>query len=72
MTLVMDTFPQLLGFGIDERTTLFVQGHVAEVIGPNKVAVYDRKKPLRGELDYEVMAPGDRYDMRERRILDEQ
>jgi cyanophycinase len=70
MTAVMKAHPQLLGIGIDEATALVVRGHVAEVIGRNKVQFYDRRKPVEpGQPDYEVVRPGGRYDLKARRAL---
>lgn len=45
MTSLIQTYPQLLGIGIDESTALIVQGHVAEVVGAGKVAFYDAQSP---------------------------
>jgi cyanophycinase len=70
MTALMKTYPQLLGIGIDEATALVVRGHVAEVMGRNKVQFYDRRKPAApGQPDYEVVLPGGRYDLKARRAL---
>ena len=64
-------YPQLLGIGIDEGTVIFVQGHVMEVVGKSKVAVYDRRKPVTaGEKDYEEVPAGARYDLEARKRLD--
>jgi cyanophycinase len=41
MTLLIQTYPQLLGIGIDESTAIIVQGHIAEVVGKGNVAFYD-------------------------------
>jgi cyanophycinase len=70
MTALMKAYPQLLGIGIDEATAIVVRGHVAEVMGRNKVQFYDRKKPTApGQPDYEVALPGGRYDLKARRAL---
>ncbi len=70
MTALMKTYPQLLGVGIDEATALIVRGHVAEVMGRNKVQFYDARKPaVPGGPDYEVVRPGGRYDLKARRAL---
>jgi cyanophycinase len=70
MTAVMKTYPQLLGIGIDEATALVVRGHVAEVMGRNKVQFYDGRKPAApGQPDYELVLPGGRYDLKARRAL---
>ncbi len=69
MTGVMSVFPQLLGIGIDESTALVVRGSVMEVIGENRVAIYDRARPRTEPKDYESLDPGARYDLKERRVL---
>jgi cyanophycinase len=70
MTGVMKANPQLLGIGLDEATAIVVRGHVAEVMGRNKVQFYDRRKPAApGKPDYEVVLPGGRYDLKARKAL---
>jgi cyanophycinase len=72
MSELMATYPQLLGIGIDEGTVIIVRGHVLEVMGRSKVAVYDRRKPLApGAKDYEELPAGARYDLQARKRLDE-
>jgi len=71
MTSLVETYPQLLGIGIDERTALIVIGHVGEVVGCGNVYFYDRSKPVEeGKPDYEVVGPRGRYDLKARKILD--
>ncbi len=71
MTAVTQAHPQLLGLGIDESTALIVQGHIAEVVGKNKVHFYDRSKPVtNGKPDYESVESGQRYDLQARAILE--
>jgi cyanophycinase len=73
MTELMAVYPQLLGIGIDEGTALVVRGSVMEVVGKGEVAVYDRRRPAAaGEKDYEVLAPGTRYDLKKRQRLDKE
>ena len=70
MTSLMKTYPQVLGVGLDEKTAIVVKGHVAEVMGRNKVQFYDARKPAAaGQPDYEVVLPGGRYDLKARRAL---
>ena len=70
MTGLMETYPQILGIGIDESTAIFVQGTVAEVAGRNVVSFYDRRKPvIPGEIDHEIIKPGQKYDLKERKII---
>jgi len=63
MTLLMKAYPQLLGIGIDESTTIIVQGAVLEVVGKSKVAVYDPQKPVKDGKDYEELPAGATYDL---------
>ena len=37
-----------------------------EVAGKSKVAVYDRRKPIDPDKDYEELQPGDKYDLKKR------
>lgn len=70
MTALMKRYPQVLGIGLDEGSAIIVQGSVAEVVGRGDVAVYDREKPIPDNgPDYEVLKPGDRYDLRERELI---
>ncbi len=71
MTQLVDTYPQLLGIGIDESTAIVVTGSVAEVVGKNLVCFYDRNKPEKeGEADFETVRPGGRYELKSRKVLD--
>ena len=70
MTSLMKTYPQLLGIGIDEATAITVQGSIAEVSGKGKAHFYDaRRKIAKGEVDYEALTAGGRYDLKARKIL---
>jgi cyanophycinase len=67
---VIDRHPQLLGIGIDEGTAIVVEKDQFEVIGCSIVAIYDhRYRPAQGKPRYYILTPGDRYDLRERRVL---
>jgi cyanophycinase len=82
MTSLVNTFPQLLGLGIDESTAAVVEGHVLEVVGKNRIAIYDRQafpppvdypesvgaKPPTPP-DFLELKPGDKYDLQTRRKL---
>jgi cyanophycinase len=71
MTAFVKAHPQLLGIGLDEATAIIVQGHEAEVMGKNKAHFYDAgHKVEAGQPDYEAVAPGGRYDLKARRVLD--
>ncbi len=67
MIPVIHSYPQLLGIGIDERTALLVRGDLCEVIGESLVAVYDFKRWCTFPERYFFLAPGDRFDIKQRR-----
>ncbi len=70
MTSLIKKYPQFLGIGLDEATAIIVQGHVAEVIGRGKAHFYDSRKNVEpGDRDYEAAAAGDRYDLKERKLI---
>jgi cyanophycinase len=70
MTLLMKTYPQLLGIGLDEGTALVVQGSVAKVMGRGRAHFYDRRKPvMEGKPDYEALSDGGLYDLNKREAL---
>jgi len=70
MTAVMKTFPQLLGIGLDETTAIVVKGHVAEILGRNKVHFYDhRLNAEEGKPDYVSLGDGEKYDLKARRVV---
>ena len=70
MTELMEAHPQLLGIGIDESTALIVQGSVGEVCGRGNVHFYDwRAGKPDGDKDHVSLASGERYELRERRVL---
>lgn len=72
MVLLMKTYPQFLGIGLDEATAIVVQGHTAEVMGTNQVHFYDRRKPVvEGQPDHDSLKAGARYDLKERKALGE-
>ena len=63
---VIDTYPNLLGIGLDEKAALVVQGDVFEVIGEGRVAIYDNKK--HGGNWYYWLKPGDHFNLRTRTV----
>lgn len=72
MSELMQTFPQLLGIGLEEGTAIVVRGGVLEVLGRGPVAIYDRQRPIpEGQADYEVLTRGAKYDLRQRQRLTE-
>lgn len=64
---VMNTFPQMLGIGIDEDTTLVITGTTAEIIGDNEVTFYDYRNDKKIE---HVLDAGRKYDLKNRKPLD--
>lgn len=71
--------PELLGIGIDESTAIIVKGDIFEVVGKSYVVVYDgkfwsregsesKKLPEKEQIFY-FLREGDRYNLRERIIL---
>ena len=70
MTRLVDTFPQLLGIGIDESTALIVEGHHGGVVGRHAVHFYDRRRPsIEGEPDHVTVAAGKVFDLKKRRVV---
>lgn len=69
MSALKKARPELLGLGVDENTALIVQGTTMQVVGENKVAVYDRREPAADERDYDMLVAGDKYDLKDRRRI---
>jgi cyanophycinase len=69
MATLKRTFPELIGLGVDEATALIVQGHSMEVVGRHKVAVYDKPVPEEGVPAFELLQPGEKYDLKDHRRL---
>ena len=68
MQPVIDAHPELLGFGIDEGTSLIVQGDRARVIGASKVVITDHGyTPGADGRRYFFLNPGDVLDLLTRR-----
>lgn len=76
---ILSKRPELLGIGIDESTAIIVRGDAFEVAGKSYVLVYDGKfwsregtelknLPEKGRTFY-MLREGDRYNLRERRIM---
>jgi cyanophycinase len=63
--------PHLVGIGIDNATALIVRGTTMEVVGENKVAVFDRERGGDGtQPGFELVNAGQTYDFKERRLTD--
>jgi cyanophycinase len=60
---------QLLGIGIDEGTAIVVQRDTFTVLGASTVFVYGgRDQPDSGKV-YRTLRSGDRYDLRQRKVI---
>lgn len=71
MAALKREYPQLTGLGVDEDTALVIRGHVAEVVGRYRVAVFDRHDGDPGDVAaYMQLSAGDRYDLKSRRRLE--
>lgn len=66
---VVEARPELLGIGLDENTAILVQGDRFEVLGRSYVAIYDHGARLDSGGRFYFLAPGDVFDLRERRAL---
>jgi cyanophycinase len=63
MELLMRTYPQLLGVGIDEATAIVVQKASAEVVGRGKAHFYA------GKPEFTALSEGERYDLTRRKAI---
>lgn len=66
---VLDAHPELLGIGLDEDTGIVVRGDRFEVIGRSYVLIYDRSTVTSGGGSFYFLAPGDEFDLAERRAM---
>ncbi len=60
---VIETYPGLLGIGIDEGTAIVVTGRRFRVIGSSQVVIHDRCLPVVDGRKYELLSPGDEFDL---------
>ncbi len=78
---ILKYHPELLGIGIDENTSIIVQGDKLEVYGDSYVLIYDKtfwsregsdlkSLPSENELFY-FLKEGDKYNLSERKITNE-
>ena len=66
---VIERQTHLLGIGLSEGTAIIVTGDTFEVMGKWMVAVYDNTRAYQPwQKPYFVLAPGDAYDMKARRV----
>lgn len=78
---ILKNRPELLGIGIDESTAIIVKGDIFEVVGKSYVVVYDGKfwsregselkKLPEKELIFYFLREGDRYNLRERMVMNQ-
>ena len=66
---VIETYPNLLGLGLDEDTAIVVQGDEFEVIGRSYVVVYDSERLLDSGGRFYFLGAGDRYDLQRRKAF---
>jgi len=67
---IIEQQPDLLGIGLSEDTAIIVTGDTFEVMGKWMVAVHDNTRAYQPwEKPYFVLAPGDVYDMKARKIV---
>ncbi|GAB5443523.1 MAG: hypothetical protein Fues2KO_38720 [Fuerstiella sp.] len=66
---LVETYPQLLGIGIDEGTAIIVRGSEADVVGEGTVSFYDRRFSDRPPNEM-VLSAGQRFDLVEGTIIE--
>jgi cyanophycinase len=70
LTPLVEEQPHLLGIGLSEGTAIIVSGDIFEVMGKSLVAVHDNTRAYQPwERPYIVLASGDVFDMKARRIV---
>ncbi len=60
---VIETFPEMLGIGLDENTAIVVQGDRFEVIGQSYVAIFDHNRSIDTGGSFYFLSPGDSFDL---------
>lgn len=66
---IMSKYPELLGMSEDEGTAWVVRGDTATIIGRGKAFVYGGRDPNDPGKPFLTLFPGDRYDLRARRVI---
>lgn len=66
---LVETYPQLLGIGIDEGTAILVRKSTAEVVGDGTVSFYDRRGSTESPNDV-VLSAGARFDLIQGEVLE--
>jgi cyanophycinase len=65
---VLDWHPELIGFGVDDETTLIVKNGIIQMIGNGPVYIYDNK--LHDKKWWYELPPGKKFSLTERKIID--
>lgn len=60
---VIETFPDMLGIGIDENTAIVVQGDRFDVMGQSYVAIFDYSRSIDTGGSFYFLSPGDSFDL---------
>ncbi|MCK4746900.1 MAG: cyanophycinase [Bacteroidales bacterium] len=78
---ILDNRPELLGIGLDENTGIIVSGDAFTVFGESYVAMYDGTrwsaerdtiyKLPKGSREFYLLKEGDRYDLKDRKVITE-
>lgn len=72
MTELKKIHPQLVGIGIDEATAMIVRGTTLEVVGRNKVSIFDSEQDATDRSgEFEVVKAGERYDFKHHRRMEQ-
>jgi cyanophycinase len=66
---LVETYPQLLGIGIDEATAIWVTQSQAEVVGKGNVYFYS-SDPAMQAIDETRIGAGGKYDLKQRRVIE--
>ncbi|MDB5348675.1 MAG: cyanophycinase [Schlesneria sp.] len=72
MTELKKIHPQLVGIGIDEATAMIVRGTTLEVVGRNRVSIFDRGQDATDRTgEFEIVTAGQRYDFKNHRRMEQ-
>jgi cyanophycinase len=72
MTELKKIHPQLVGIGIDEATAMIVRGTTLEVVGRNRVSIFDRGQDATDRTgEFEIVTAGQRYDFKNHRLMEQ-
>jgi len=65
---ILDWHPELIGFGVDDETTLIVKNGIIQMIGNGPVYIYDNERHD-NKWWYEL-TPGKKFSLEERKIIE--